>query len=249
MHYVEMLRARRVLLWYAGVLLACMILTVIGNYANVSIMVSSGGVGNISATTLAAGCGFGAWIVTTFVASGLNTEIAMTPIVWTRPVRRETIAWRYVAVDVVGILIGYAVLVTVLCLFFASFGALGAVTFDAKTPVAVALAVGSALMWYGLILLATARLPGRGAMVAGLSWGVAFALLGLWAIPMPLLHAVVHVLNFVNPLAWFGDLSVGARHHADAIIPLPDNVRAMCVWAIAAATTAAGVRLWATREV
>ena len=147
------------------------------------------------------------------------------------------------------ILIGYLVLMAIVVLFFASFGALGMLQLDANTPLDFALGLGSAYMWYALILVATSRLQGRGGMIAGLSWAAFFAAIVLWQIPLPTVaHFVFTVLNYINPLAWFGDLEMTSHHRAGHIINLPDYARTIGVWIIAAVATATGVRLWATRE-
>jgi len=246
MQYVEILRARRVLIWYGGVLLALFALAVISIYGGNGHgqLRHDGGTDNISGLLM--GCAVGAWIVTTCVAGGLNAETATLPITWTRPISRHTIAWRFVAVDVAAIVIGYAFLLALLLAFLAIFGAFGQIVLDGRELRALALGLGTTLMWYGLIVLVSSRLGAHG-RVAGLSW-VAFLLIGgLWSAPLPpLLHGIITALNYLNPIAYFGG-SVGSSNHAHAI-PFSQDVRALMAWAIAAVAITLSVRLWSTRE-
>ena len=243
MEYVEILRARRVLFWYGIVLLGLVLITalsVFGGHADIQ-----RGNSDTKFSSVLAGAMFGAFVVATFIATGLNAESATTAIIWTRPTARDTIAWRYVAVDAAAIAVGYAMIVVAILAVMAVIGVLDKVVYDVlfSLPVA-ALGLGAALMCYALVSLAAARLPGRGGLIAGLSWAVFLVAVGVRAAPLPsLLHGIIVALDYLNPLAYVGGT------HSDSGVPLDLPVRIAMVWAIAAVAAVASVRLWSTREV
>jgi hypothetical protein len=217
MEYVEILRGRRVLSWYVLILLGMCAITVVSVFAgNGHVSISSGG-GTEKISSIVQACAFGAWIVTTCMASGLNLEGSTIPITWTRPISRDMVAWRFVAVDAATIVVAYAFLFALIMAFFAIFGALKQLTLDSGIPVAFALGLGTALMWYGLITLVTSRMSGRGALIAGLSWAAFLLIGGVWAAPLPpIIHGMITALNYLNPIAYFGGISSGGHgttHH------------------------------------
>jgi hypothetical protein len=239
--YVEILRARRVLFWSVMVLLGFVVLTALsiyGGHANVD-----NRNGTVRFSVLVSGAVFAALIVATFIAPGLNAEAATTPIIWTRPQPRDAIAWRYVGVDAATIAIGYVLMLLAILAESALMGFLGKITFDAAPSLQhFVLGLGGALMWYGLVTVAAARLPGRGGLIAGLSWAVFLIVAGVVAAPLPpLLHYIIVALNYLNPFAYVGGTTAAA--------PFDISVRTALVWAIAIVATVAGVRLWSTREV
>ena len=127
-------------------------------------------------------------------------------------------------------------------------GGLPVLTFDPwSTLDSVCLAVGGAVMWYAVISVAAARLPGRGPLFAGLAWGVFPVLAGLFhAHSFPLwLHDVVYALNFLNPMAWLGGTTPQGN---SSILPFSYWGRVSGEWAIAIVALVASVRLWSTRE-
>jgi hypothetical protein len=247
MQYVEILRSRRVLTWYCGLLLGALIIVAFSFYYVHAQM--NGRPEFVPLAHLIKGCAFGALILATCVAPGLNAESSTLAITWTRPISRAAIAWRYIAVDIATILVGFAFLIALVLVFFALFGQLGEVTIDASIVPAVLGALGCALMWYGLITVVTARMDGRGGLIAGVSWGV-FVVLGLlWIVPFPApLHGLITVLNYFDPLAYFTSVSSDS-HSSRTIIPLDPNVKTAIAWGFAVVTSVATVRLWSTREV
>jgi hypothetical protein len=98
-----------------------------------------------------------------------------------------------------------------------------------------------------VISAVAARLPGRGALIAGLAWGVFPVLVGLYHVAwFPIwLHDVVYALNVFNPMAWLGGTT---PHGNSSIIPLSVWGRVLGECAIAVALAIASVRLWSTRE-
>jgi len=247
MQYVEMLRSRSVLTWFCGLLLGAFVLVVISVYSGHAHM--HGSVGTIHFSEVLKGCAFGAMVLATCVAPGLNAESGTLAITWTRPASRSAIAWRYIAVDVVTILVGYAFVVALVLGFLAVYGLLGNLAFDAAAPLALLNAVGCVLMWYGLVTVVTARMDGRGGLISGVSWGVFLALTLLWIAPLPsMLHVLVTVLNYFSPFSYFADSS--SRHGGtDTIVPLATQYLTLIAWGFVAVTLTATVRLWSTREV
>lgn len=249
MHYVEILRARRVLSWFTGVLLASVALSAV-SFINAHVQVHVGP-GHIELTSLLVGSTMIAFVVATCMAPGLSAEGATIAIIWTRPTRRETIAWRYVAVDVAAILIAYLVSVVVAVAFIAAIGLFDRIVADSQWVVSLALGVGATLMWYALVVLASARFPGRGALIAGLSWAVFLVVAGLWSAPLPpLMHLLLNTLNYVNPMAYISGTIDSASGHVQIshAVALGDTGRAILAWCIAAVATTVAIRLWATRE-
>ncbi|HWT05948.1 MAG TPA: hypothetical protein VN224_09355, partial [Xanthomonadales bacterium] len=60
------------------------------------------------------------------------------------------------------------------------------------------------------------------------------------------LHDVIVALNYANPVAWLGGMTVQSH---GGFIPLSPWMRVAGEWLIALAAVAASVRLWSTREV
>jgi hypothetical protein len=249
MEYVEILRARRVLFWYTLALLGALVITALSAYGGHADMRNGGG--TLDFWMLELGCAMGAFIVATCVAPGLIAEASTVGITWTRPAPRARIAWRFIAVDFLAIVLGYAILLAVVLAFFALFGLLHVVHFGPRDLVVFALAMGSAVLWYGLVTLVSSRLPGRGGLIAGLSW-VAFVVIGsTWAAPLPpAIHTALTVLSYLNPMAYVGGISGGdGNHHSVHPIVLSEGLRTVLVWVLGLVALVATVRLWSTREV
>jgi hypothetical protein len=251
MHYVEMMRARRVLVGFGIALLSIVALTALSVLAGPTHIHAD--IHMDSAPTILSGnivgvCIFGALIVATLMIPGLSAEAATTPIVWTRPTPRDTIAWRYVAIDLATIFVAF--LATIACAFvvFAIVGVSKYVVYDPRTISIALLGLGTAVMWYGLVSAAAARLPGRGSMLAGLSWVVFLVIAGLNAAPFPaLVHGLIAALNYLNPLAYFSGMNTG---NADSltVVPLAIVAREWVTWMIGLLAIFTSVRLWSTRE-
>ncbi|MDQ6941963.1 MAG: hypothetical protein M3169_05520 [Candidatus Eremiobacteraeota bacterium] len=247
MEYVEILRARRILAWYTGLIIAGLVIEAISYYGGQHHNHQNGG--TLPFSILAAGAGAAALIVATLVAPGLSAEAAnTTALIWTRPAPRDAIAARFIGIDVAAILIGYVIMLAAMVVGFAIVGGLRILTFDPLEIVrASSLALCGAIMWYAVISVAASRLPGRGPLLAGLAWGVFPALAAFFhASFLPIwLHDVIYVLNIVNPVAWLG----GTTPQGDSsIFPLSLWWRVFAESAIAIALAVASVRLWSTRE-
>jgi hypothetical protein len=246
MEYVQILRARRILTWYTGFIVAGLIIEAISYYSSHG---HNAGDGTVGFSMLAAGAGVAALIIATLVAPGLSAEAAnTTALIWTRPAPRDAIAARLIAVDVAAILIGYVIALAAIMIGIAIVGGLGQVTYEPAAILrSVTLVVGGALMWYAVISVVAARLPGRGPLIAGLTWGVFPVLAALFhAHNFPIwLHDVIYVLNFLNPMAWLGGTTPQGN---SSIIPLSAWGRALGLFVITIALAVTSVRLWSTRE-
>jgi hypothetical protein len=246
MEYVEILRAKRILTWYTGILIVGLIIEAISYYASHG---HNENHGTLPFSMLAAGAGIGALIIATFVAPGLSAEAAnTTALIWTRPAPRDTIASRFVGIDVAAIVLGYVILLVAMIAGVAIVGGLPVIVFE-PGPIlrGVALGLGGALMWYAVISVAAARLPGRGPLLAGVAWGLFPILAGLYHVQwFPIwLHDVVYALNFLNPMAWLGGTTPQGN---SSIIPFSPWGRVLGEYVIAVALLVASVRLWSTRE-
>jgi hypothetical protein len=249
MEYVEILRARRVLIWYCGILLAILIIAVVSLYSGHANIHQGNDGGGASLASLIQACAFGAIIVATCVAPGLNAESGTLAITWTRPMPRTAIALRYIAVDVATILFAWAFTVLITVLFFAAFNSLNEIRLGDGIGAAFLNGLGCALMWYGLVTLVSARLNGRGGLIAGLSWGVFIVLTLLWIVPFPApIHMLVNVLNYFNPLTYFHNVGE-PTHHSHLVLDVSENILTLIAWGFVAVTLAGTVRLWSTREV
>jgi hypothetical protein len=249
MEYVEILRARKVVRNFALVLLAGFVLTAISLFSgHTTVQVEGAHTGTVALSSVLAGCALVAFIIATCIAPGLSAESSTLAITWTRPVSRARIVARFIAVDLAAIVVSFALAFVTALIFLAMFHALGALQFNGARALAVlGLGLGCTLMWYSLVTLASTRLPGRGGMIAGLSWVAFLVLTGLWAAPFPpLLHGLIVLLNYLNPLAYFGNhLSSG---DSSQILPFGDVVRTLLAWCIGIAALFGTVRLWSTRE-
>lgn len=251
MHYVELMRARRVLIGYGIALLAIIAVTALSMLAGPGHVHTDFKVGSapvILSSSIVAGCIFGALIVATLMIPGLNAEATTTPIIWTRPIARDTIAWRYVAIDLATIVVAFLGTVACVYIVLAIVGVLKYAVFDAKTVTATLLGLGCIVMWYGLVSAVAARLPGRGGMFAGLSWVVFLVQAALTVAPFPwVIHEIIVALNYLNPFAYLGSVNSG-NVHDPLVVDLPAAGRAAAAWLIGIAAIIASVRLWSTRE-
>jgi hypothetical protein len=251
MHYVEIMRARRVLIGFGIALLAIVALTALSVLASPTHLHADIRIGHavmILSGNIVGVCTFGALIVATLMIPGLSAEAATTPIIWTRPTPRDTIAWRYVAIDLATIFVAFLATIACAYIVLAIVGLIKYTVYDPRTISIALLGLGTAVMWYGLVSAAAARLPGRGPMLAGLSWLVFLVIAALNAAPFPaLIHGLVVALNYLNPLAYFSGVNTS---NADTLtkVPLTAAARELVTWAIGLVAIFASVRLWSTRE-
>jgi len=246
MEYVEILRARRILTWYTGLLIAGLIIEAISFYAGHG---HNDGTGTVAFSSLAGAATVAALIIATLLAPGLSAESSnTTALIWTRPVPRDAIASRIIAVDFVAIVIAYAIMLVAMLVGVAIVGVFLHVTFEpAAIGRAILLGLGGSLMWYAMISVAAARLPGRGPLLAGLAWAV-FPFLTALAVShnFPIwLHNILYGLNYLDPIAWMGGTTPQGN---SSFLPFSIWARIAGTWTIAIVALAASVRLWSTRE-
>ncbi|HTD37402.1 MAG TPA: hypothetical protein VK669_07800 [Candidatus Limnocylindrales bacterium] len=248
MHYVEIMRSRRVLLWYTIILVGMtgiMAASVVGGHSTIN------DAGPIPLGEILLGCAVGAYVVATIVSTGLVSELGTLPITWTRPVARDRIAWSYVAVDLATILIAYVILVAVVLVCVALLGVIGYVFAGPHTWAGFVLGFGSAVMWYALTLTAASLVGGHGVRVAAFSWLAFLVMQSVWEAPVPApIHAVLIALNYLNPIAYVNGVSFDMAAHSDRphAIVASLGTRIALEWIISAVALVAAVRIWSTRE-
>ncbi|GAC1464808.1 MAG: hypothetical protein PVSMB8_17040 [Vulcanimicrobiaceae bacterium] len=249
MEYVEMLRARRVLTWYGGIVFALLAIGLALAFKDGSpqIQMSHDANPRIGWDEIVAGSAFAPLVIAAFLGVGLDAEYKTTAIAWTRPISRYAIALRYIAIDGAAMIIAW---VAALAAAFISIFALGLNKYlipGSEALTYILLAFGVALMWYGLVVLLSALLPGRGNAVVGLSWAYAFIVPGITQIPFPpLLRSTVGLLNYLDPLAYLGG-AINSSHHSLIVGTFTEHL--IVTWLIGLGTIAIGTRIWATREV
>jgi hypothetical protein len=246
--YVELLRARRALIWYGSILFAVLALGMAIAFKDgpPKIQMSHDMDPRIPIEYLLAGAAFGPLILAAFLAVGLDAEFKTVAIVWTRPISRLAVALRYVAVDGGTLIAAWALTLAAcfLCIFVLGIGKY--LTFGDHVGTYGLLVFGAGVMWYGLVVLVTTLLPGRGAAIAGASWGYALIVPGLASIPFPpLLHQIMVGLNYLNPMAYIGNQ--GSSSHA--IIPGSHEQHAVAAWLIGLVAVAIATQVWTKREV
>jgi hypothetical protein len=247
--YVEILRARRVLTWYGGIVfvLLALGLALVFKDGPPHIQMSRDAHPEIPFAALMAGASFAPLVLAAFLGVGLDAEYKTAAIAWTRPFSRITIALRYVLVDA-GAMVGALVLTLAAALLsVVVLGLTKYLTFGGDFLTVMWLALGCAVMWYGLVLLVTVLLPGRGNAIAGASWAYALIVPGLSQIPFPhALRQAILALNYLNPLAYLGNAgSPGSR----TLIAGTHVQHAIAAWLIGIAAIAIATRLWSVREV
>jgi hypothetical protein len=245
MEYVELLRARRLLTWYGGILFVLLALGLALAFKDGPPVVHMNGAtqGSIPLGAILAGSAFGAVVLAAFMAVAFDAEFKTAAIIWTRPMSRMAIVARYLAVDAATLIAAWLITFAVVLIALTAVG-LGKYIVPTQMDWFL-LPLGCAVMWYGLVLLVSMLLPGRAGAIAGGSWAYALIVPGLSQIPFPpLLHQVVFALNYINPMAYIGTSSKNGT-----FLPGSPDAHTIAVWLIGIAAIAAGTRLWATREV
>ncbi len=251
MEYVAMLRGRRVLTWYGTIFLA---LTALGlalafKDGPPRMQMSRGSNPMIPFEFILAGAAFAPVLLASFLAVGLDAEYKTAAITFTRPLSRALIALRYLAVDGGSMIAAWLITLAVVLITIFVLGIGKYLTFGHEATDAFSIVLGCAVMWYGLIVLVTALLPGRGNAVAGGSWAYALLVPGLAQIPFPpLLHQVMVALNYLSPLSYLGNIG-SSNGHSQSLIAGTPLEHTIAVWLIGLVAIAVGTRIWATREV
>ena len=175
------------------------------------------------------------------------------PALWTKPVARERIAASFIGVDLLAILAAWVIAFVLLCIVpLAAAGLLGTLYVDSAALPIGALIFGAGLMWYALLQLTTANYAGGGGGLVGMSWGLFAVLFGLsFAQFGPLFHGIVMALNYFNPLAYVGALSITNDQPVrdNSILTLSVEWRVALEYTIAAAALVATVFTWKRRQI
>jgi hypothetical protein len=183
----------------------------------------------------------------TGVGTSLNREHETAALSWTKPQRRSLSAIQLFLVDLGGIGIFYLISWAFIVLALIMFRARPAV--DADFPTMLLLTLGIPVMWYGLAQAATGGAPiaGRG-IVAGFLWPVALGLSVLRWIGGPIGN-VLHVLNVINPLAYFSSLRTTPHGVVVSAFWMYDiQSRVLVVWLLAIALLGVTTFVWTRRE-
>jgi hypothetical protein len=209
-YYREILRVRRNLAIFLGILAGLLVLQIISNISQHGSLVRVTITPDVAThTRLPLSLLFAiAGIVTTIFGGVLGTSLSCEntghlALAWTKPASRNRYALTVMAVDAVAMLAAFGLtLVTTLAIVaFAAYASRLFVDGDALRNLARFLAIPFA--WYALMQTLTASLRERGGLVAGLSWIVSLILLALGTAQFPPLWShLITFANYFNPIAY-----------------------------------------------
>ncbi|MBV8073805.1 MAG: hypothetical protein JO140_00145 [Candidatus Eremiobacteraeota bacterium] len=195
--------------------------------------------------------GYVSCIMATMMTATLNRDRSHLAYIWTRPRARERIALGYLAIDIVTILIAYALVSAVAAVIVSNIRGVTLIL-DSETATSVIRYAALPLMWYGLVEAATSWNGLRGGTVAGLSWAVFWGLLILRAINLPVpFEQLVALVNFLNPLAYFTNragMSIVLGSHGIPTLFLTFTVQTVMAYCIFVASCALAVVTWKRME-
>jgi hypothetical protein len=249
MAYAEYLRVRKSLAWHAGIL--GIILLFVLYFAHGSQVEVNGTTRLMTGMAIALGplATIGMFFAAIFASSqgaSLNRENATRDLSWTKPISRTLLALQFVAIDVAGVLIAFAL--TMICVVLALLRAGLTPVVDPTFGTELALGAGVAVMWYALIQLLTFGFGPGARSISGILWPIALLALGLAKVDGPI-GVAARAIDIVNPLAYMGGVRFDSTgSHSDAISALPLEVRPLVVWLFAALFTAIVVTLWPKKE-
>jgi hypothetical protein len=113
---------------------------------------------------------------------------------------------RTFAIDLAALFVGFLIALFFVFVPFTVVGLLGRLTFGPTSLAPLAIGLGIAFMWYGMIQAVTATMRGGAGLVLGLSWGVFAVMQGLQNLSTDLVPEVVvrsiHLLNILNPFIY-----------------------------------------------
>jgi hypothetical protein len=252
MEYVEFLRVRRSLSWHLGILgLLTLAILVFGHHAAINIddgdstsRIASGMMVPLMALTPVAM--FFAAIYASTAGTSLNREFMVRDLAWTKPIARNALALRYIAVDVAAVALVYVLALLAIVVALARFGV--TVVPDAEAFGYIVFGLGVSVMWYALVQVTTCLLPPRGLALAGILWPIALVDIGLCRLSGTT-GTIAHVFAIVNPLAYMSGVAFDAHGATEkAIWQMPADERALAVWFFSALFCAVAVTLWPRRE-
>jgi hypothetical protein len=274
MVYVEWLRVRRRLMWFAAiaiVLLAINLLPIVfghvtsNGHGDFSVGVSNGGtqVGtgieglqHLAArwraplSYLLGTASLLTLIFTSSLGASLNAQREMLNLAFTKPVSRERLALTFFGVDFAAIVACYAFSFFVICLGpFAVLGLVGHIDVDPYVLPVLLAGIGVPIMYYGILQCATAWIRGGAGLALGLSWPV-FLIAAIPGSPPfgSIFNAMLDVVRFFDPIVYL--------RNALYYVALPmDTTAAMfgplllTVWAIGLVGCACAIVEWRRLEV
>lgn len=262
MYYVEYLFARNRFTWFASIAVAIGILAlalVVALRQHIdTIRVEPGALdmqtNHVLPLSVIFGiAGYATCVMATMLTATLNRDRNHLPYIWTRPTPRERIALGYMLIDVVTIVVAYALVAGVATFIVANLPTVHlADTSETATSIVRYLALP--LMWYALVEVATSWNAFRGGAAAGMSWAIFWGLLIVRAIvtdfPAPI-PQIVAALNLLNPLAYFTTKTGQSITFAAAgthTIPLDYSAQTVLAYAIFVTGCIVAIYAWKRME-
>ena len=269
MYYAEYLFARNRFMWFASIAVAIGILGLYGVFGVQHTIetkpeaFNAGGNHAVPMDVIFGIAGYATCVMATMLAATLNRDRSHLSYIWTRPISRERIAFQYMLVDVVTIIVAYLLVVCIAAAimlsaseatFRLSAHAAFHVVRTPETNASIVRYLALPLMWYAVVEVATSWNAVRGGAAAGISWAVFWGLLILRAVvidfPAPL-PQVVAALNLLNPLAYFTTkqgYSITLAAAGTHTIPLPYSVQTILAYFIFVAGCVVAAYAWKRME-
>lgn len=254
MYYIEALFARRMFTWFGSIVICIGLLIVfvtrsVHQHVVVDGQKFHGHTLPMDAVFVVAG--YLSCVMATMLAATLNRDRSHLAYIWTRPESRERIALSYMLVDVLTIVLAYALASGVCFAVIASVPA-GALVPSSHLATTVLGFLALPLMWYGLVEVATSWNSVRGSTFAALSWAIFWGLLILRALPLPTpFGQIVAILSIFNPLAYFTTkhgLSIGFGQAGTSTLVLNDAMQALVAYAIFLISFTVAIFAWKRME-
>ena len=269
MVYLEFLRARRVFVWFAIIVIAISAFIIIGGLLGNNVNIDSVGddgshgvhvhglssLGQIAipVEVLAALAGVCAIAFGTALAGSLNRNTQYAHFLFVRPVARYRMALLTIGTDVAAIIVSASIgFVLALATTLAVLRDHAHLVWSGETLTVLILGIGAGVMWYAMLQLFSSWSARR----AGGFIGGGAALLGIapalaQATFLGPLQLVFKAILYVDPLAYFSSVGVhDSGVSIDAQIFLASvGIRAVLVWVIAAAALAIASVTWNRVEI
>ena len=266
MVYLEYLRARRVFVWFAAILIALAAFmsfgALLGNNVNFDATDASGsgsssvhvhglnslGIIKVSIDALAGIGAFFAIAMAIALAGSLNRDTQNAHFLFVRPISRDRMALLTIGVDLAAIVIAqiFAFAIAVLT-SLATLRSHAQLVWNADTFGVFLLGLGTATMWYGMLQLFSSWAVRRAGAFVGVGTAV-FALSPALAKATFLgpLHYLFEYILFIDPLAYFTSVTVGDAGAVsfNSIVSLDSSIRLLLVWILAAVALAIATFNW-----
>lgn len=256
MELVEFYRMRFSLGLYGALGVVLIVLTNLVGHGTVRVngqdIFPSGGL-RLDVTFIAPVAMFFAAMFASSAALALNRERVTLELAWTKPLARPFLALRYIAVDLVAIVVAYAYAMLVAVIMLAHYGV--QVFVVPSFAVTTLLALGVTMMWYGLLLALSCAFTPRMSWIVGVSWPVAFIVMGLGINRDGTIGTILRALNVITPFAYLSGMSSGTTDggiitgRLTSIWQYAPETRTAIVWSFAVLFSALAVTIWSTREV